>query len=242
MFLRCSSNNLAETVLELFLDAVRRDGDLWPSRLRVDKGVENVLVCDAMIQVRGEGRGSFIAGPSTHNQRIERLWRDVFRCVCHLYYYLFYGMESTGILNADDPVHLFTLHMVFIPRINKALSDFMEAFNHHKVRTERNWSPYQMWINGMMHDDNPLSQGQLDEQPSDMELYGYDPQGPSPTESDNHVVVEAVDLGVNDVLESFVFERVDVQKQSSEMGIDIYIEALELVLVKLQELRHSQSG
>ena len=57
-----------------------------------------------------------------------------------------------------------------------------------------------------------------------------------------HVVLEAVDLGVNDVLESFVLERVDVQKQSSEMGIDIYIEALELVLVKLQELRHSQSG
>ena len=151
-------------------------------------------------------------------------------------------MESTGILNADDPVHLLTLHVVFMPTINKVLSNFMEVLNHHKVRAERNWSPYQMWINGMMHDDNPLSQGQLDEQPSDMELYGYDPQGPSPTESDNHVVVEAVDLGVNDVLESFVFERVDVQKQLSEMGIDIYIEALELVLVKLQELRHSQSG
>ena len=69
MFLRCSANNLAETVLELFLDAVKMDGNLWPSRIRVDKGVENVLVCDAMIQARGEGRGSFIAGPSTHNQR-----------------------------------------------------------------------------------------------------------------------------------------------------------------------------
>lgn len=73
MFLRCNSNNRAETVLNLFLDAINRDGNLWPSRIRVDKGVENVLVCDAMVQARGEGRGSFIAGPSTHNQRIERL-------------------------------------------------------------------------------------------------------------------------------------------------------------------------
>ena len=27
MFLRCSSNNLAETVLELFLDAISKDGE-----------------------------------------------------------------------------------------------------------------------------------------------------------------------------------------------------------------------
>ena len=52
--------------------AVQRDGNLWSSRIRVDKGVENVLICDAMVQARGDGRGSFIAGPSTHNQRIGR--------------------------------------------------------------------------------------------------------------------------------------------------------------------------
>ena len=120
MFLRCSSNNKAETVLELFLNAVKSDGDLWPSWIRVDYDVENVLVCDAMVRTRGEGRGSFIfiAGPSTHNQRIESLWRDVFRCVSHLYYYTFYGMELSDILNADDQVQLFTLHLVFLPRIN----------------------------------------------------------------------------------------------------------------------------
>ena len=73
IFLQSSSNNLSTTVLSLFLDAIENDGGLWPSRIRVDKGVENVLVCDAMVEARGEGRGSFIAGPSTHNQRIERL-------------------------------------------------------------------------------------------------------------------------------------------------------------------------
>lgn len=96
-FLKCSSNNLAQTVLDLFLDAVNKDGNRWPSQIQVDKGVENVLVCDTMIEARGEGRGSFIAGPSTHNQRIEKLWRDVYRCICHQYYYIFYAMESTGL-------------------------------------------------------------------------------------------------------------------------------------------------
>ena len=118
IYLRCSSNNLAETVLNLFFNAVSRDGDRWPSRIRVDRGVENVLVCDEMVQYRGEGRASFIAGPSTHNQRIERLWREVYRCVCHLFHYTFYAMESSGLLNVEDPIQLFVLHTIFIPRIN----------------------------------------------------------------------------------------------------------------------------
>lgn len=50
IFLQCSPNNLSETVLSLFLNAIEKDGGLWPSRIRVDKGVENVLVCDAMVE------------------------------------------------------------------------------------------------------------------------------------------------------------------------------------------------
>ena len=50
IFLKCSSNNKSETVLSYFLEAIDRDGRLWPSRIRVDRGVENVLVCDTMVE------------------------------------------------------------------------------------------------------------------------------------------------------------------------------------------------
>ena len=78
-----------------------------------------------------------------------------------------------------------------------------------------------MWLNGMMHHDNPLSNSGLDEEPAyDLECYGDDPDGPTPLQSDNNVVVEEVDLGENDTLQSFVLERVDPLRESPHMGID----------------------
>ena len=97
----------------------------------------------------------------------------------------FYIMEYSGVLDVTDTRHLFTLHLIFITRINNALADFKEAFNNHSVRTESNWTPNQMWANGMMYPDNPLSHGQLDEDVlTDLVMYGYDAQGPSTIVSD----------------------------------------------------------
>ena len=94
-------------------------------------GVENISVCDAMVAVRGERRGSFIAGSSTRNQRIERFWRDVFRCFFHVFYYIFYAMEQSGLLDIENPIHLFTLQHVYSARINNALREWMISFNEH---------------------------------------------------------------------------------------------------------------
>ena len=75
-YLSCATNNQANTILCSFLNGVLRFG--CPSRVRSDRGMENYYVARFMLWFRGCNRGSHITGSSIHNQRIERLWRDVF--------------------------------------------------------------------------------------------------------------------------------------------------------------------
>jgi len=231
MYLHCSTNNLAQTVLNLFLRAIEANCGYWPSRIRVDYGVENVAVCEAMVEKRGPGRGSFIAGSSTHNQRIERLWRDVFRCVCVAFYYTFYAMEQCGLLDVENPIHMFSLHLVYLPRINLALTDFMEAFNEHRLSTERNWTPNQIWMNGMMDPENPLTNEELDENLESGEMYGVDHQHTSlVSQHSNNIVVTPITIFDKEAITKYVYEKIDPNRESSQMGIDVYADVLQIVV------------
>ena len=58
--MRVSTRNTAETVLKLFLDNIKTYG--CPSRVRGDRGSENIDLCTWMIMYRGHNRASFMWG------------------------------------------------------------------------------------------------------------------------------------------------------------------------------------
>ena len=197
--------------------------------------VENVLICDEMVSHWGEGRNNFIGGSSTRNQCIERLWRDVFRCVCPFFYYTFYAMEMSGILNIENPIDMFALHLVFTRRINKALDDFVAIFNNHRLSTEHNSTPNQIWVNAMLDDDHPLNANNGMDEPVVDQFYGEDPHGPRPEPDDHAVIVEPVEISNSHEITNYLLSQVTVDKPSSQAGIDTYCQILQLTVHKLED-------
>lgn len=148
MYLKCDTSIKAEPVVKFFVEAVNNYG--LPSRVRSDHGYENILVAVLMNTIRGLNRGSHITGKSVHNQRIERLWLDVYKEVCDQIYSELYALEEEGLLNVENNTHKFCVQYIYKKAIDRKLRSFQTAWNSHKIRTENNHTPRQLWIHGIL--------------------------------------------------------------------------------------------
>lgn len=133
IYLKCTTSMTASTIIPFFATAAVQYG--LPSRVRSDFGYENLFVAMVMNAIRGINRGSHLTGRSVHNQRIERLWLDVYKEVGDFFHNEFTILEEDRLLDINNEKHIFALQQVYLTYINKKLDDFTQAWNFHKLRT-----------------------------------------------------------------------------------------------------------
>ena len=136
--------------------------------------MENIEVAREMLKKFGTSSKPFLTGLSVHNQRTERLLKDVLQYALHYYIDLFYFMEANEILDPLNEVPVLTLELVFIERINTALLDFIVYWNNHKLRTEHSQTPNQLWITGIQQniEHETVLKQITDASSTNMSLYG----------------------------------------------------------------------
>uniref|UniRef100_A0A8C6SKU6 Integrase catalytic domain-containing protein n=1 Tax=Neogobius melanostomus TaxID=47308 RepID=A0A8C6SKU6_9GOBI len=158
-FLNCSVDNRASTVLNQFQEAVQLFG--WPLHVRTDLGGENTDIWRAMTE-HHHTDNAVIVGSSVHNERVERMWRDINRVVSSHFREQFFSLEAEGLLNPLNEADLFCLHWVYLDLVNMILHDHQSAHNHHSVSTEQHYTPLQLYHTNLhlqeLHQHHPDSE------------------------------------------------------------------------------------
>ena len=149
IYVKCADNNRCTTVLQYFREGVSNFG--LPENVRSDHGGENVGVWRYMIATHNNDYSHVITGSSVHNERIERMWRDVHRCVASIFSETLRDLEGAGLLDPLNEVDLYCAHYICLPRINQALVEFQGSWNNHALSSEGNKTPYQLFTDGLEH-------------------------------------------------------------------------------------------
>lgn len=222
IFLNCLDNNKAGTLLKCFTEGVSQFG--LPLRVRSDKGLENTAIADFMIANRGIGRGSMLTGKSVHNQRIERLWRDVYTGVLALFYKLFYYMEDDGILDPLDDLQIAALHYTYIPFINQKLKIWQDAWAGHRMRTTKS-SPKALWTSG--HIQNPTG---IDFVNAEYGTEGFGINSNDHDDVDGRPIITSVsDSMITSACKHQLDQEITSSWNSTNFGIDVYLKVLDII-------------
>ena len=142
-------------------------------------------------------------------------------------------MESLEILDPLDEVHLFALHYIYKPRINRALKLFATQWNSHPLSTERNMTPYQLWVEGFYRFANSTSETireVVDPDTLDVNSYGIDDDGPIPDiQTINHVEIPQSSVVLSDTDMAALALLVEPLEEDNECGKKLFVNACEIL-------------
>ena len=142
-------------------------------------------------------------------------------------------MESLDLLDPLNEVHLFALHYVFEPRINKAIPIFVSQLNNHPLSSESNLSPYQVWVQGFYEFANSSCRNVRDlvnPNTFDTNTYGVDDEGPLPeVQTANNVVVPESEIVLTREQWASLQTLVNPLDEDNEHGKLLYLNACRII-------------
>ena len=149
----------------------------------------------------------------------------MFQSVIATYYRLFYFMEQQSLLDPLNELHLFTIHYVFLPRINRSLRKFQDAWNHYSLRTEGNSTPHQLFTSGVLALRN-AGMIALDFLDSVDDHYGIDSGHLTVDNDDEILTVPPINIQLNQQQITSLQHTINPLATSENYGIEIYQQAL----------------
>ena len=140
-------------------------------------------------------------------------------------------MESIDVLDTLNEFELFALHLVYQPRLDKALKDFISFWNNHKLRTEGALTPMQIWMQGVYCNlMNDTVRDTVDLSDFDPTNYGVDEEASIPLDdiqTGNNVVVPSCLFQLSEE-EITTLNEMDVFAYNRNTCINVYSQVVNL--------------
>ena len=127
-------------------------------------------------------------------------------------------------LDPLSEIHLFVLHYVYCPRINRSLEELINGWNNHPLRTMRNCCPRLLWHSGLIaaaNCDYAAIHSILDNS-GDWNDYGIDWDGPlADLDADNDVEVPEFAINLNSAQQHCLQVSIDPLSDDGNHGVTL---------------------